>query len=385
MRVFILSPTYPDSEFPAANIFVYEQAKELANIGHEIIVLHVKRLPTNQVFLRIDKSIKTYNDGFSVRYCLLQKTIAESKYPLINKRAFINSAEELYKYAVNEVGIPDVIYAHFSCWAGYAAGVLSQKYGIPVVTLEHYSGFVKEKKLPRTLKSCVEFTIEHSSAFLCVSDGLRRAICNNTNAQKEIQVVPNMISREFKYEKPIAHTGFVFLAIGRLTPQKDYKTLLKAFIMAFSSSETAYLRIGGDGPERSELEAYVKDHGRTHQIQFLGQLNRKDTVNECINCDCFALSSAGETYGMVYREALVTGRPIITTDHGGFSGTDWKDEYGFRVPIRNPEAFADAMKRMVDHYNEFDGKRISEVCLEQCSPEVIVKRIERALRKAIEK
>ena len=38
------------------------------------------------------------------------------------------------------------------------------------------------------------------------------------------------------------------------------------------------------------------------------------------------------------------------------------------------------MKRMVDHYNEFDGKRISEVCLEGCSPEVIAKRIEHFLK-----
>ena len=88
---FILSPTYPDSEFPAANIFVYEQAKELANLGHEMVILHVKRLPTNQLFLRIDKSIKTYNDGFFSEVLPTAKTIAESKYPLINKRASLTA------------------------------------------------------------------------------------------------------------------------------------------------------------------------------------------------------------------------------------------------------------------------------------------------------
>ncbi len=384
MRIFILSPSYPDAEAPYLNIFVYEQARELANLGHEIVVLHVKRLPTRRIFSKADDRIKQYNDGFATRFCVDQKTFAETRFPLLNKNAFIKSAMRLYQYAEKEAGKPDVIYAHFSCWAGYAACVLSQRYHIPVVTLEHYSGFIAKEKISKTLRDCAEYTIKHSAYFLCVSEGLRRAILKNVNTKKDINVVPNMISREFKYVKPEQHEGFTFLAIGRLTPAKNYRTLLDAFMTAFKSSDPVFLRIGGGGPERRQLEKYVEQQKRTDQIKFLGALNRDDTVLEYGRCDCFALSSAWETYGMVYREALATGRPIITTDHGGFSGNDWKDEYGYKVPVRDVKAFARAMRNMVTNIDKFDGKKISEECLKNCSPDIIANKIEFYLREAFD-
>lgn len=385
MRIFILSPTYPDEFAPVANIFVYEQAKELANLGHELIILHVKRLPTSKIFSHPGKEIEIFDDEFAIRYCILQKTFAETRYPALNKIAFLKSSERLYQYATTYSGKPDVIYAHFSCWAGYAANMLSEKYNVPVVTIEHFSGFIEKETISKTLKKCTEYTIKHSRYFLCVSEGLRRAISKNVTTKKDLYVVPNMISREFQYVEPILHKGFVFLAVGRLTAPKDYKTLLDAFAVAFKPNQEVFLRIGGDGPERKKLERYVKKIGRTGQIKFLGQLDRKDTIIEYIHCDCFALSSAWETYGMVYREALVTGRPIITTDHGGFSGKDWKDEYGYKVPVHDVHSFANAMKMMVDNYRNFDGHKISKMCLCDCSPDIIVRRVEHFLRKAIEK
>lgn len=382
MRIFLLPTSYPNKKYPQKNIFIYEQAKQLSKMGHEVIVLHIEKLSTKQILNSIDKKIKKVNDGFAVRYTIQQKTFKEDSLPELNRYFFLKNTIKLYDYAVFDIGKPDVIYAHFSRWAGYAGSYLSANYNVPLVTMEHYSGLINGT-LSKSLKKCINTTVEKSKYFLCVSEQLKKSIMDNINLSKSIYVVPNMIDDCFKYYKKIPHKGFVFCAIGRLNVSKDYETLIKAFIKAFKKEENVFLRIGGDGEEKTKLYNLVKKYDRQNQILFLGALTREETLNEYINCDCFALSSAYETYGIVYREALAVGRPIITTNHGGFSDLEWHSEYGYKVPIKDINLFAEAMNKIRYNYDNFCGKKISELCLNDCSADIIGKKIEFYLLKAI--
>ena len=73
---------------------------------------------------------------------------------------------------------------------------------------------------------------------------------------------------------------------------------------------------------------------------------------------------------------MAIGRPIVTTDHGGFSEKEWHLEYGYKVPIKNVSAFANALKQIVKNYNQFDGKLISEICLNDCAADIVGAKIE---------
>ena len=375
MKIFFLPTSYPNEKQPQKDIFIYEQAKQLAKMGHKIFILHIEKLPTKQLFGTVKKEVMKIDDGFAIRYTNQQKTFLEEKFPSLSRDEFIKNAEKLFNYAVKENGRPDVIYAHFSQWAGYAGSIISEKYSIPLVTIEHFSGLVNGN-LSASLEKCVRTTIEKSKYFICVSEKLKKAVLEKVHPHKEIYVVPNMIDDSFHYQPPRPHEGFIFSAIGRLTTPKNYNILIAAFIQAFSADDNVYLRIGGDGEERHRLENLVQKAGRQHQIRFLGSLTREQTMREYINCDCFALSSAWETYGIVYREALAIGRPIVTTDHGGFSEKEWHLEYGYKVPIKNVSAFANALKQIVKNYNQFDGKLISEICLNDCAADIVGAKIE---------
>ena len=381
MKIFFLPTSYPDARHPQKTIFIYEQAKQLARMGHEITVLHINRLPSSQLLTASDKSIRRMDDGFAIRYVVEQKTFAERQIPYLSKNQFVKNAERLFQRAAEERSKPDVIYAHFSQWAGYAGTILSEKYGVPLVTLEHFSQLIDDHP-PTVLMDCVKQTMEKSQYFLCVSEKLKESLIKKMNPAKELLVVPNMIDPSFIYQPLKPHEGFVFSSIGRLVAVKDYPTLISAFISAFSPSENVTLRIGGSGEGYRKLSDMVRSAGREHQIVFLGGLTREQTIDEYINCDCFALASIHETFGIVYREALVTGRPIITTDHEGFEYGQWHDEYGYRVPKKNIKALAKAMRQIKDNYFLFDGRLISELCLRDCSADIIGARIEEILIKA---
>ena len=87
---------------------------------------------------------------------------------------------------------------------------------------------------------------------------------------------------------------------------------------------------------------------------------------------------------MVYREALITGRPIITTDHGGFSGSDWLDDYGYKIPTGNEQALAKALSLIRSNIALFDCERISSTCLQSCSADKVGNVVEHYLNVAVQ-
>ena len=384
MKIFIIPTSYPDSQYPQKDIFIYEQAKELARRGHSITILHVKKLPSKYYFSSVDKRILQFDDGFALRFMIKQKTFMESQLPGVNRDDFIDSVKRLYSHALSVVGAPDVIYAHFSCWAGFAASLISKEYGIPLVSIEHYGHYLKSK-INNQLKLAANTTRMQSDAFLCVSLNLKKCIEKLSNIDKEIIVLPNMVDRQFKYVPVIQKEEFVFSSIGNLSRGKDFYRLIKAFSIAFSANEKVILRIGGGGPEKKKLEKLIKKLNRSNQIVLLGRLTREQTIEEYINCNAFALASQFETYGMVYREALVTGRPIVTTNHGGFSSDDWHDEYGIMIPKKNTGKLADALKKIVQDYAEYHGDTISKICLNDCSADVVGNKLEEILISVVKK
>lgn len=148
MKILLLPTSYPDEKNTSRNVFIYEQAVALANAGHDLRILHPQKLPSNKVLSRISTDIQTSDDGYAIRYFRPVKTFMEGRVVAFNKRAFSSAAYALYDYATSDGWKPDVIYAHFSCWAGYAAVNIGKTNSIPVVVMEHFSGYMAEKSLP---------------------------------------------------------------------------------------------------------------------------------------------------------------------------------------------------------------------------------------------
>ena len=384
MLIFIFTTSYPDAEFPSKNIFVYEQAKELANRGHRIVVLHVKKLPVKRLFKQIDRDIRVFDDVFAKRYFVQQKTLLDRKFHSLNKVIFVNSVNKLFARAIEEEGVPDVLYAHFSCWAGVAAARISKKFNVPLVALEHYGGLLGDK-ISKIQKAGIEEVINQSSVFLCVSEGLKRALQKKVSCSKEIKVVPNMIDRRFVCVPPVKKEIFVFSSIGNLYKEKGFELLINAFCKAFDADQPVELRIGGGGPMLNHLQKLIDTNKRLNQIHLIGRLTREQTIQEYCNCDYFVLASNHETFGMVYREALITGRPIITTDHGGFSGSDWHECYGYKIPVGDEETLVSKLRSAVARGTTYNYKEISETCMKDCSAEKVGDLVENYLKYAIKK
>ena len=155
--------------------------------------------------------------------------------------------------------------------------------------------------------------------------------------------------------------------------KKDLIHLIKAFAKKFKDKE-AMLYIGGDGSQRAWLEALAQENGVKKQIIFLGALSRDDVAKWMNKCDCFVLPSRYETFGVVYIEALASGRPVIGALNGGAEDII-NNLNGYLVPIDDIDKLAEKMLELYKKIDSYNEEEIRSDCLKRFSPEVIVNKI----------
>tara|TARA_R110000850_G_scaffold189247_16_gene315174 strand:+ start:16658 stop:17788 length:1131 start_codon:yes stop_codon:yes gene_type:complete len=136
----------------------------------------------------------------------------------------------------------------------------------------------------------------------------------------------------------------VILGMGRLTRQKDFPSLLRAFSKVIKT-RAARLIILGDGPEpgdREQHERLASELGISQHLLLPGF--QKNPYAWLSRADQFVLSSAWEGSPNALTEALALGIPSVSTDcPSGPVETLDGGRYGPLVAVGDHEAMADAM------------------------------------------
>jgi glycosyltransferase involved in cell wall biosynthesis len=130
------------------------------------------------------------------------------------------------------------------------------------------------------------------------------------------------------------------LAVGRLSRQKDFPTLLRAF--ASRRHRSARLMILGEGSERPGLEALVKSLGLTAEVALPGFV--ENPFAYMARAGVFVLSSAWEGMPGVLIQALACGAPVVATDcESGPREVLQDGRVGRLVPVGDASALAQAI------------------------------------------
>jgi glycosyltransferase involved in cell wall biosynthesis len=183
-----------------------------------------------------------------------------------------------------------------------------------------------------------------------VADSLRK---RRLLPNKKLRVIPNGVDlaplsnpperQRTRDQLGIAPSEFLWLAIGRLLPQKDYATLLQSFQPL--AKAPARLLIAGQGPLLEELQQQTQRLGLGSQVTFLGV--RQDIGALLAAADGFVLASAWEGMPNVVMEALAAATPVVATEVGGVSELVQPGQSGFLVPAGNAQALSQAMRQLM--------------------------------------
>lgn len=188
-----------------------------------------------------------------------------------------------------------------------------------------------------------------ADAIIALSRGVADDVARNVpSCADRIMVIHNCGLPSDREIEEVAHLlpdrpagRAVIIAVGRLTAQKDYPTLLAA-LLAMKTRPAPELWILGTGEKEASLKELVQRSGLGDLVHFLGF--RSDVLAYMRAADLFVLSSQWEGFANVIVEAMAMGTPVVSTDCPHGPGEIISDGVnGSLVPVRNAAALAQAM------------------------------------------
>lgn len=139
----------------------------------------------------------------------------------------------------------------------------------------------------------------------------------------------------------------VVVAVGRLAPQKDFATLIRAFARVRKRLPCRLLVLG-EGPERGALEALARELGIESDVSLPGFAGNPHAAVR--RADLFVLSSLFEGLPNALIEAVALGVPCVSTDClSGPREILLDGRGGTLVPVEDPERLAAAIADALEH------------------------------------
>jgi glycosyltransferase involved in cell wall biosynthesis len=158
-------------------------------------------------------------------------------------------------------------------------------------------------------------------------------------------------------KEPIDHPWFfpdappVILAAGRIDPQKDYLTLIRAFSHVRAERKMRLVILGAESHGRSD---YVQEvHRLADELRIANDISFPGFVQNpfayMARASLFVLSSVYEGLPGVLIQALGCGCPVVSTDCPSGPREILEDgRHGPLVPVGDDRAMADAMRKTLE-------------------------------------
>ena len=204
-----------------------------------------------------------------------------------------------------------------------------------LITLEHVS-FVSRPALVRFLS---RIFYKNVSQVLTLTNSDKDAF---ENFHRNVLVIPNFSPFKIEFAEKLLHNEIV--TIGRLTDQKNYIHLLKAWEKISSMIPDWKLSIYGDGEHKNTLLKYI-DENQLKNVTLKGVT--ADVIKVYKESDFFIMSSKYEGLPMVLIEAQTFGLPIISYNCPFGPADIVRDQYnGFLVENQNIQMLADKILQL---------------------------------------
>lgn len=396
MNLFIIPSWYPNSRQPIAGIFTQEQAEAIADLatnvrvivstwGHDTGTVLVcsprKALATLQWYFTQDSNEIIERQGV---YEVFNPALSWSRrLPFGGANQLMAANRRNLRLATARFGKINLIHAHVSYPGGYLASILGREFDIPYVLTEHMSPFPfpslmrQGRPLPE-----IDQAFAFAKATIAVSPSLAKRIASF--GYSEPYVIPNVVDeRRFQTGAPADPTKRIFFTLCGLSDQKGIDHLLKAIALWNPPSNRYEFRIGGDGPMRQIYQDMAGRLGVADRIRWLGPISRDQGPQLFRDCHIYVMPSRHETFGVVYAEAIASGKPVIATRCGGPEFIVNKIN-GILIEVGDIPALAAAMKNLADTWEQYDPQAIRADFLTRFSRPVIVSQLVSLYRQVVE-
>lgn len=242
--------------------------------------------------------------------------------------------------------------------ANFIMSSISSQLNIPWAITVHSDPKLDFLHQPKPLAMIFQFlnlrAIKKANHIFAVSTRFKEMLINYGIDEQKISIIFNGIDFKdvnnendlikLKANYNIIDKDFVAVHIARLHPVKGHSVLLEA-VAKLQPLNNFKLLLVGEGPERSSIEALIKQRKLSNQVKLLGF--RKDTDQLLELADISLLTSYSESFPLVLLESANAHTPIITTDVGGVGDLIINNELGWIVQPRSVDDLMEALQEAI--------------------------------------
>jgi 1,2-diacylglycerol 3-alpha-glucosyltransferase len=234
---------------------------------------------------------------------------------------------------VKDLGI-DVIHVHGVGFVGIKGLWASWQAKIPRVstfhtmihdTLAFYSPFgLNLHLLERGLRFYLKIFLRKTQGVVVPSRAILEEILALSPRANIADVIPTGVDPD-RFRPDLSGSGVrtkwglngndVVLHVGRVAPEKNLPTLIRAFPRVLEANPDTKLLIVGTGPYIEKYYALVRQLGLAGDVIFTGFVPDADLPKYYAAADALAIASKFETQGLVVLEALASGRPVAGANY----------------------------------------------------------------------
>ncbi len=388
MHILELPSFFP----PYGGMFCVDQAKALAMQGNTVrIAACINMSARLSPGLYLKAPLGTYTtqvDGIEV----MRKDLRGIPFfPKACAMHWVKAVEKLVDKYVEKFGKPDIIHAHCCQWAGYAAMLCGERYGVPYVVTEHLSSVLLKREYGRDIYEAWQLPMiteayRRADLVVPVSAELVDDLAPFFGRDYKWVEVSNTIDTDFfKYKKRIpldADRELVLCCIANFVPGKGYDVLFDAVgKYRKATGDRVRLLVAGRFTDSDEAKRLADECGVGDIVEFYGEVGKEKVIDILYRSDCMLLATRKEAQGLVVLEAMSTGLPVITTDCVPKSV---RINSGCRiVPVDD----AVAMARAIGDFRK-EGTNACRLASEKvagmASPDVVGKRLDSLFRNVVE-
>ncbi len=266
-----------------------------AGVGHEVTLLTLAS-PSQQPFYPLDPGVKLKQLGL----------VTQSSNPLAAAAANIRRVFHLRKAIKNTR--PDTVIS-FMDTTNVLTLLACRPLDVPVIASERID---PAQYCPGRIWAMLRcWTYSQAATIVIQTKGVKDRL--PPRQQKLAQVIPNPVQIPDAVQPPIVETSRpLLLAVGRLTKQKGFDILLKAFALIADKHPDWTLAVFGDGQERAALTTQRNNLGLNTRVLLPG--TTPDMFAQYRAADAFVLCSRFEGFPNVLLEAMACGLPCVAFD-----------------------------------------------------------------------
>ena len=166
----------------------------------------------------------------------------------------------------------------------------------------------------------------------------------NWQGRANAYFIPNPLTIDFPIEVK-SNDDKKIISLGRLTPQKNYSSLIRSFSKVAHDFPEWTVEIYGSGSQHHYLEGVIDHLELTERVKLMGYADA--ACSKLNSAQFFVLTSIMEGFALVLLEAMAHGLPVISYDCPFGPSFIIQPENGLLIPINDELKLSQAMEYLM--------------------------------------